>query len=58
MSEQVEKSSVELTRNAKGDTQILVKARHEDVAVAGKAAQEEYDRLCALVRYKDKEPIK
>jgi len=42
-----EKSSVELTRNAKSDTQITVKARHEDVSVASKAAEAEYKRLCA-----------
>lgn len=47
MEEVVQKSSVEITRNAKGDTQIAVKARAESVAEAGLAAEREYDRLCA-----------
>ena len=46
--EVVQKSSVELTRNAKGDTQISVKARHEDVAEAGKDAEREYKRLVLI----------
>ncbi len=48
--EVVEKSSVELTRNAKGDTQIVVKARDEDVTAAGIAAEHEYDRLCEIYK--------
>jgi len=52
MEEQVQKSSVELTRNAKGDTQFTVKARHEDVEVAGMMAEDEYKRLCDVFQVK------
>ena len=43
----VQKSSVEITRNAKGDTQFTVKARHEDITVARIDAEREYNQLCA-----------
>ena len=52
MEEQVQKSSVELTRNAKGDTQISVKARHEFVDMAGAMAEAEYKRLCDVFQVK------
>lgn len=38
--------SVELSRNAKGETQISVKASGESVEDAERAAQAAYDRLC------------
>jgi len=39
--------SVELTRNAKGETQISVKASGETIEDAEKSATAAYDRLCA-----------
>lgn len=41
-------SSVELTRNAKGDTQIAVKVAAETVQQANDEAQRIYDGLCVL----------
>jgi hypothetical protein len=40
-------ASVELTRNAKGETQIGVKASGETAPEAAAACETEYDRLCA-----------
>jgi hypothetical protein len=39
--------SVELSRNAKGETQISVKASGESIEDAEKSATAAYDRLCA-----------
>jgi hypothetical protein len=40
-------ASAELTRNAKGETQVAVKATGETIAAAEAAAVDAYDRLCA-----------
>ena len=52
MPEIKEQCSVELTRNAKGDTQISVKSRDDSIEVAGKAAEAEYNRLCEVYKLK------
>lgn len=47
MEEISQKSSVEITRNAKGDTQFTVKSRADTVVEAEAVAVEAYDRLCS-----------
>jgi len=49
-------SSVELTRNAKGDVQISVTARGWDAAEAAATAQRLFDSLCAFYPRSDTNP--